>query len=45
MSHEITIGDGYDYEFGVLRSEELRDIHTGRFFLIFFFSYFHIDEL
>ena len=39
MSHEITIRDGYDYDFGVLRSEELRDIHTGRVFLIFFFLF------
>ena len=55
MSHEITIRDGYGYEFGIFRSEELgiyirgghcffsflrseepRDIHTGRLlFLVF----------
>ena len=36
MSHEITIRDGYGYEFRVLRSEELRDITQGGYC---FFSY------
>lgn len=37
MSYEITIRNGYGYEFGVLMSEELRDIHTGRVFPSFLF--------
>ena len=35
MSHEITIRDGYDYEFGVLRSEELRGYTHGAVFFLF----------
>lgn len=40
MSYEVTIRDDYGYKLGVLRSEELWDIHTGRF-LFFFSSYIH----